>query len=160
MNRHIIQNEKVHTVGEWRVTVREGNKIVEVKRMRNVVTKGALTLVASAIGNDLPTLVELQANYQYLGTGTTVPTFIDTALAIPETSTWKLLNSSSHDENVLNITAFWSAGEATGTWEEFAVYINGNATAGTGTMLNRLLLGSVNVLASNSITIDGTITFT
>lgn len=161
MHSHITTHEGVKAKGVWHIVVRdEDGAVVQEKTIENVVVVGGLTLVASALGNDLTSLTELQLNYQYLGTGTTAPTFNDSALATPTPATWKLLNSSSHSGNVLNITAFWSAGEATGTWEEFATYINGNATAGTGTMFNRLLLGAVDVLASNTLTIDGTVTFT
>jgi hypothetical protein len=152
--------ERVAAHGSWLITVRdERGEVVHQERRNNMVVKSGLACVAAALGNDLTSLTGVQLNYQELGTGTTAPAFANTGLETPDASTRKLLNSSSHADNVVYVTAFWAAGEATGTWEEFGLFINGTATSNSGSLFNRLLLGAVEVGATNSLSVDGEVTF-
>ena len=156
-----MNNDNVIATGVWNITVRDADgNIVHQETRKNLVVKEGLAWVAGALGNDLTSLSEVQLNYQELGTGTTPPTFLDAGLETPDGATRKLLNSSSHIDNVLYITAFWSAGEATGTWDEFGCFINGTGVSNSGSLFNRLMLGGVIVGASNSLSVDGTVTFT
>jgi hypothetical protein len=59
----------------------------------------------------------------------------------------------------LNVLAVWAAGEATGTWTEYGTFANGTGTSNSGTMFNHVAI-SETVGAGNSLSVDGTITFT
>jgi len=150
--------ENLTLKGIWKITVRDkAGNIVSQKTIHNIIPTISRQQVAKALANELSTLPEIVINFQELGTGTTAPTNSDTGLETPEPSTRKILTSSASQLNQLNLTAFWAAGEATGTHEEFSLFMNGTASSNSGILFNRVLLSGVVVGASNSLTLDGTV---
>jgi hypothetical protein len=155
-----MYKEKLGMIGEWWITQRDpqGN-IVSCNYYCNVITTVAKTLITQAFASDLTALSDIELNYQELGTGVTPPAAGDTGLETPDAGTRKLLASAASSLNQLNVTAFWAAGEATGTWTEYGTFSNGTAASNSGTMFNHVAI-SETVGASNSLSVDGTITFT
>lgn len=153
-------NESVEMVGKWIITVRDpqGN-IVSQKTIHNIVTTAGRNLIAKSLAQELSVIGDIEMSHQELGAGTTTPAVGDTGLETPTGSTRKIITSTASSGKQLNVTAFWAAGEATGTHEEFGTFINGTGASNSGTIFNHVLLSSVVVLAANSLTVDGTINF-
>jgi len=152
--------EGIISKGIWTITVRDplGN-IVSQKTIENIVVTAGRNQIAKALAVELVAISDIEISHQELGTGTTTPAVGDTGLETPTGGTRKAITSTASSGKQLNITAFWAAGEATGTHEEYGTFINGTGVSNSGVLLNRVLLSSVVVLAANSLTVDGTINF-
>jgi urate oxidase len=130
---------------------------VGVFSTHNLVPTVGRQQIAKAISANISTVTEIKITHQELGTSTQAPANGDTGLITPTASTRKVISSLSFSTNKITITAFWAAGEATGTWREFGTFINGTATSNSGVLFNRVAI-NVTVTASNSLTIDGEVT--
>lgn len=129
-----------------------------VQKYHNIIPTVAREAIAKALSAGIAGVAEIAINYQELGTGTTAPANGDTGLETPAGGTTrKVISSCAYSANKLEITCFWSAGEATGTWKEMATFINGTGTTNSGTLFNRIALDTT-VGASNALTVDGEIT--
>lgn len=160
---HLKYKEKTKNVeGIWTITVRDlDGKIVSQTIIRNIIPTVSREQYVKALAQDLSDIAEMEITHQELGTGTTTPANGDTGLETPTGGTTrKFITSSAASSNQLNVTAFWAAGEATGTHEEFALFINGTGVSNSGILFNRVLLGGIVVDVSNSLSIDGTVTVT
>lgn len=113
--------------------------------------------MAKAITGGIATVTEIKITHQELGTGTTTPANGDTGLQTPSAGTRKTISSMAYSSNQMNFTSFWAATEATGTWREFALFINGTGTSNSGTLFNHVAI-NITVGASDALTIDGTVT--
>lgn len=123
----------------------------------NIVPTVGREAIAKALAAQIASEAEIAINYQELGTGVTAPANGDTGLETPDGSTRKVISSLGYSANLLTITAFWAAGEATGTWREFATFINGTGASNSGVIFNHVAI-NVTVGASNALTIDGEVT--
>lgn len=159
MNKSFTDSIKI-AGAEWWITQHDrfGN-VVSRTLYSNIITTVAKTRITEALAGQMSAIAEIELNYQELGTGTTAPVAGDTGLETPTGSTRKLLSSAASSSNQLNVVAFWSAGEATGTHREYGTFINGTGVSNSGSLFNRIAINET-VGASNSLTIDGTITFT
>ena len=127
-----------------------------VYKYHNIVPTVARAQVAKALTANIASVNEVKITHQELGTGTNTPANTDTGLQTPSSGTRKVISSLAYSNNVIALTCFWSAGEATGTWKECATFIDGNSG---NILFNRIAL-DVTVSASNALTIDGTVTLT
>lgn len=123
----------------------------------NIIPTVARQQVAKAVTGNIATTTEIKVTHQELGTGTTTPANGDTGLQTPSAGTRKTISSMAYSANQMNFTSFWAATEATGTWREFCLFMNGSGTSNSGTVLNRVAI-NITVGASDALTIDGTIT--
>ena len=138
--------------GVWTARVWDKGKLLSEHTYYNVVTlafRGELTrfLEGSREGS-------LAITHQQLGTDNTPANEAQTNLIAPEPDTRQILTSSSIDPNNSNrliVTAVWGEGEATGTWQEFGLFVNDDI------LMIRVII-DVEVPASGSLTIDGEIT--
>lgn len=124
-----------------------------VYKHHNIIPTIARQTMLETLAGIPVSLAETTISHQELGTGTTAPANTDTDLETPSVGTKKALSSISVSSNVLNITSFWAAGEATGTWREFGTFINSTV------LFNRVAI-NIAISAAQSLTIDGTITLT
>jgi hypothetical protein len=168
-------NEKVGMKGEWDfyitpdgipltlaelALIRAGQAIGRAFRhvhYSNIIPTVSRQQIAKAITSNLTTLTEIEITHQELGTGTTAPANGDTGLQTPSAGTRKSISSMAYSANVMNFTSFWAATEATGTWREFCLFINGTGTSNSGTVFNRVAI-NITVGSSDALTIDGTVT--
>lgn len=125
----------------------------------NIIPTVSRQQICKALSNNIAAVSEISVNYQELGTGTTTPANGDTGLQTPSGATRKAVSSRTYSSNQLNITAFWAATEATGTWREFASFMSGSLTSNSGVIFNHAAI-NVTVSAAQSLTIDGTVTIT
>lgn len=154
-------NEGMKVVGIWKFTIRDA-KTGEIKRIqtyKNIIPTVSRTQMTKALAADLSAIADIEINFHELGTGATAPANGDTGLETPDASTRGIISSTASSANQLNIVAFFSAGIAVGTFLEFGTFMNGTGTSNSGTLFNRVAI-SVTVSAVETLTVDGTITFT
>lgn len=95
-------------------------------------------------------------NYFAIGTDTTPAAVGDTTLG---TETFrKAVTSALDSSNTANIATFIGASEANFNWEEWGHFIDGTASADSGTMLSHLIDSSINKAAPNTVTVDSVYT--
>ncbi len=128
-------------------------------RYKNLIPTVSRQQVAKAITGNITTTTEIKITHQELGTSTQAPANGDTGLITPTASTRKTITSMAFLSNQMNLTSFWAAAEATGTWREFGLFINGTATSNSGVLFNRVAINIV-VAAVDALTVDGTVTIT
>jgi len=162
--------------GEWKAYVADGaplsfselavlraggkiDRVVRTYEYHNIIPTVARLQIAKMLSANVSTLAETKITHQELGTGTTTPANGDTGLQTPDGTTRKAISSGAYDSNKLNLTCFWSAGEATGTWRELGTFINGSMTSNSGVIFNHVAINVV-VGSGNSLTLDGEITIT
>jgi hypothetical protein len=129
-------------------------RYVRMYRTHNIVPTVSRTAMAAALAGQYSLISQIIINYQELGTGTNPPANSDTGLQTPSAGTRKVVSSISQSLNVISITSFWAATEATGTWREFSLFINGTATSNSGTVFNRVAM-NITVASTEAMTLDG-----
>lgn len=126
----------------------------------NIVPTVGRELLADAITGQLVAISDVEVNYTALGTGTTAPANGDTTL---DTETFrKTIASQTSASNVSYNTAFYTAADTNGTFYEHGIFIDGTASADSGTLFSRVLLNSpsgVAKSASETLTIEHEHTF-
>lgn len=123
----------------------------------NLVPTVSRQQICKAVTGGIATVTEIKITHSELGTGVTAPANGDTGLQTPTAATRKTISSMAFSSNQMNFTSFWAATEATGTWREFALFLNGTGTSNSGTIFNRVAI-NITVGASDALTIDGTVT--
>ena len=132
-------------------------RAVKVHSYTNVITTAGRQKVNKALAGTISTVSEIKINYEELGTGTTTPAAGDTGLETPAASTRQTISSLGESGSQLNITSFWAAGSATGTWKEYGCFINGTSTSNSGTLFAHVGI-DITVGSGDALTIDGTVT--
>ena len=152
--------EEVNMKGLWRFTVREGNsgKVKsQTEYLENLIVTVGKTQLAKAISGNIGAVTDIKIQYQALGDDNTAPNAGDTILS--NETVRKFISSLGYSGGQTNVTAFFAVGEATGTHLEFGVFMAGTIAPNSGVMMNHILI-NVTVGAGDSLTVDGTITFT
>lgn len=117
--------------------------------VENIIVTAGRSVIAERLAND--TTYTGIINYGALGTGTTPPTNSDTTL---ETEVFrKVVASQATDDATAFIDFFISKADWDGTAEEFATFIDGSASVGTGQMFTHALTGGWTKTALESMTI-------
>jgi len=128
---------------------------------KNIVCNVGLTQLTKALSGNLSTLSEAQVNYAAVGSGSTTPAAGDTTLA---TETFRnTVNTLNYADQVFFASMFIDFTEDSGTYKEAALFINGTASADSGSMFDRVLLNApTGIVKSTSqiLTISFQITFT
>lgn len=129
----------------------EGQQIFE-----NITPTVGFQQITKAMSGNISAVSEIKVNYHALGSGTTPPAAGDTQL---QTETYrKLLSSWTYSGNKAYYTAFYTAAEVSGTFDEIGLFINGTATANSGNLWDRSLLTIVKS-STQTLTIDYEDTF-
>lgn len=130
----------------------EGN-IVEVKEYDNLVVTASKAGFAGRLNNE--TSFTGVINYGAVGTSTSTPASGDTTLGTELARV--VVSSNSRASNVATIEFYYSPTEANGTLTEFGAFIDGTATANSGTLFDRVTI-AVTKTSLNSLTISLVIT--
>lgn len=171
---NITFKEKIKMKGVWTFYVTEGTPLtqeelavlrtggaigraVRVYRYHNLIPTVSRQQIAKALTGNITAVTEIKITHQELGTSTQAPANGDTGLITPTASTRKTITSMAFTTNQMNLTSFWAAGEATGTWREFGLFVNGTATSNSGVLFNRVAI-NITVAATDALTLDGTVT--
>lgn len=169
-------NENAGMVGEWDFYIAEGDPITKaeiglirqgisigrnyrIHHVKNIIPTVSRQQICKALGGFITSEADIKISHQELGTGTTAPANGDTGLETPTGATRAAISSLGYASNQLNLTAFWAAAGATGTWREFGSFMNGTMVSNSGVLFNRVAI-NITIAVSESLTIDGTITIT
>lgn len=132
----------------------EGNVVWE-KEYHNIVTSAAKAGFAQLINAETsPTFTGI-VNYGAVGTGTSTPATSDTQLQTEVGR--KTVNGRSRAANVTTLEFYFDPTEANGNLKEFGAFIDGTASANTGTLFDRVSIDVVKT-SLNSLTISLVIT--
>lgn len=145
-------------VGVWTLTLKD-ELTGKVRKFvyKNLIPTVGRAQIAKAISGGIASIAEIAANYTSLGTNTTPPANADTQLG---TETYrKAVASATYDQNKLYVTAFYTAGEVTGTFKEAGIHINGTGAANSGVLLSHVAI-DITKSGTETMTIDYTITIT
>ena len=171
MDIKIKKQESVGFKGVWKFTVREAinckkhggygicqcGKIKRVQKYDNLIPTAGRSKVAEALAGDLAVIEDIEINFTSLGTGSTAPANGDTTL---ETEVFrKVVASATFKDNQLFVTAFYTAPEVSGTFNEAGLHIKGTAGVDTGTLFSRVATSIVKAV-TETLTIDYTTTLT
>jgi hypothetical protein len=129
----------------------EGQELFE-----NITPTIGFQQLCIALSGNIATIAEIGVNYHAMGTGNNSPAAGDTQLQTE--STRKLLASKTYSGNKAYYTAFYAASEAVGSFTEIGLFINGSATANSGTLWDRSLL-AITKSNTQTLTIDYEDTF-
>ena len=132
---------------------------VRMYKYHNIIPTVSRQQIGKALSGNIASVNEIKITHQELGTGTNSPSNADTGLQTPTGATRKSVSSLAYSLNQINISSFWAAGEATGTWREYAVFINGSGTSNSGVIFNRIAI-NITVAGGDALTLDGTVTIT
>lgn len=110
----------------------------DVAQADNLVVSGGLTRIAQVLAGTASNTTT--SWYIELGTGTTAVSASQTTLATPSTATWLQVTAVSASGSTTLLEAVYNAASANGTWTELGLFANATATAGSGTMVARVLL--------------------
>lgn len=133
----------------------KNGKIIRKYEYHNLLPTVGRTAVANHLTSSSPSPADLRINYVALGTGVTAPANGDTIL---QTEVYRnAVASETNANNIAYITGFFSATETTGTYREAGLFINGTASANSGTLLSRV---AINITKSNTetLTLDWSLT--
>lgn len=134
------------------------DRVIQEVVTHNIIPTASRAQICKILSGGCTLIAETKIGHAEMGTGTTAPANGDTGLETPTGTTRAVISSASYSSNVLNLTSFWSAGGATGTWREYGTFINGTMVSNSGTLFNRVAI-NITISPSQSLTIDGTVTF-
>lgn len=140
-----------------KATIRDAKtgKIKRVKQVHNLCPTVGRTAIAQHLSNSSPTPSSLLVNYSAVGTGSTAAANGDTTLQTETART--VVASRTNSSNIAYITGFYGATDVSGTLRECALFINGTATANSGTLFSRVIINITKAL-TETLTLDWTIT--
>lgn len=141
--------QRLSMVGTYRFTIRDAitGKIKRKYTYKNLITTAGMAAIASRMTNPAPSGTML-INKFAIGTGTNAPALGDTQL---QTETYRNdVASRTSSGRIAYVTGFLDAVEATGTFREAGLFMDGLAGANTGTLLSRV---AINVVKSNTETL-------
>ncbi len=151
--------EKIKAKAKGEVHIRVVGQDGSVKhdhRVKNLVVTAGLTLLANRISDASPDSGCL-VNYIAVGTGSTAPASGNTTLVTENAR--KQVSSRTNSGAVAAISTAFSAGEVPiSTIRELGLFIDGTATANSGTLLARVL-DNFPVTALDSVFVDWRVTF-
>lgn len=142
-----------------KATIRDAKtgRIKRIQYAHNIIPTAGRAAIASHLSSASPAVDPLRVNYVALGTGTNVPANADTKL---QTEAFRNTTASqTSSSNICYQTGFFGAAECDGTYREAGLFMDGTASADTGTLLSRV---AINITKSNTetLTLDWTITIT
>lgn len=132
----------------------QGSFLVREHKITNLITTAGRATIAQRLAND--TTYTGIINYGALGTDNTAVSNSDTTLGTEVFR--KIVSTASDTDNVAFIDFFYSKADTNGTYEEFATFIDGTASADTGQMFTHALTGGWVKTSSESMTIACTYT--
>ena len=127
----------------------------EVMFVKNLLPTVGRAAIANHLSSSSPSPSALRVNYAALGSSATAPANGDTQLG---TETYRnTIAAQTNSNNIAYQTAFFSASEVTGTFAEAGLFINGTASANSGTLFSHVAV-SITKSGTETLTIDWTVT--
>ena len=142
-------NENFTLKGKLQLILKDGEgRVKQVVDRDNLIVTVGKNFAANALLN----VSSSPFTHMAIGTGTTPAALADTTLE--SQSVRQAFTSSSVPANVANMSTTYAAGVGTGAITEAGIF---NASSG-GTMLSRVVFPVINKSASDSLTINWTVT--
>lgn len=142
-------NENFTLKGKLQLILKDGEgRVKQIVDRDNLIVTVGKNFAASALLNASAS----PFTHMAIGTGTTPAALADTALQ--SQSVRQAFTSSSVPANVASMSTTYAAGVGTGAITEAGIF---NASSG-GTMLSRVVFDVINKSASDSLTINWTVT--
>lgn len=117
---------------------------------RNLCVKAGRSVFAGILAGELTYTGII--NYGLLGTSATAVADSDTQLVAEVKRKGVATRSRTNDQ--LTLDFFYSKGDTNGTYQEFGMVIDGNTSANTGQLFNRLLTGGWTKSSSEALTVS------
>lgn len=130
--------------------------LVREYEVNNIIPTAGRAVIARWIVGDNTYDANTGANYGSLGTSNTAPANGDTTLGA-ETYR-KATSSATQASNIAYLSNFYTASEVTGTFEEAGWHIVGSASVDTGQLLSHFLTGTITKGATETLTVESTLT--
>lgn len=142
-------NENFTLKGKLQLILKDGEgRVKQIVDRDNLIVTVGKNFAANALLNSSTS----PFTHMAIGTGTTPAALADTALEAQ--SVRQAFTSSSVPANVATMSTTYAAGVGTGAITEAGIF---NASSG-GTMLSRVVFSVINKSASDSLTINWTVT--
>lgn len=152
----IKNRENMKMAGTYVFTIRdaETGRIKRVYRYKNILPIIGRKRVLEALAGLITNVSEIKINETSLGTGTTPPSNNDTQL---ETEVYrKAVASVAVSNNILYLTAFYTATEVSGNFKEAGLHINGTGQTNSGLLFSRVAI-DISKSLTETLTIDYTL---
>ena len=142
---------------EWRSLMGELSVLCPVRTLekRNIVVLSGRSAMARILLGD--TTYSGAINYGALGTDSTSPAASDTALGAEVAR--KLFARRTRTDAQVSFDFFFSQLDTSGTYEEFGMFIDGDASADSGQLFNHALTGGWAKTNTEAMTVAAQITF-
>jgi hypothetical protein len=140
---------------QWHSLMRELALLCPIRTLekRNTVVLSGRSVMARILLGD--TTYSGAINYGALGTDSTAPAASDTALGAEVAR--KLFARRTRTDAQLNFDFFYSQLDTDGTYEEFGMFIDGDAAADSGQLFNHALTGGWTKTDTEAMTVSVTI---
>lgn len=140
-----------------KATIRDAKtgRIKRIKKFHNLLPTVGRTAIANNLSNASPSPANILINYGAVGTNSTAAANSDVQLGTEVAR--NPIASRTNSNNIAYITAFFAATEAVATLREAGLFINGTATANSGTLFSRVII-NITKGATETLTLDWTIT--
>jgi len=130
--------------------------LVRTVSVHNIIPTAGRSVLAMWITGDNTYDANNGANFGSLGTSAAAPANGDTQLG---TETYRKATSSvAQASNVALLSNFYTAAEVSGTFEECGWHIGGTGAANSGELLSHFLTGGIAKAATETLTVESTIT--
>lgn len=138
-------------------TIRDAKtgKVKRVKKFHNLLPTVGRTAIANNLANVAPSPSSILINYVGVGTDATAAANGQTQLLVEIAR--NAVASRTNASNIAYITGFFGATEAIATLREAGLFINGTATANSGTLFSRVVI-NITKSGTETLTLDWTIT--
>jgi len=134
----------------------QGLTLVNQIEVHNIIPTAGRSVVALWIVGDNTYDANNGANYGSLGDNNTAPVNGDTTLS--NETYRKATSSATSSSNVVYLSNFYTATEVTGTFEEAGWHIDGTGVADSGQLLSHFLTTSIVKSATETLTVESTLT--
>jgi hypothetical protein len=149
--------EQLKIKGELTATIRDAitGAVKRVYKYHNTVVTVGRAALANQLTASSPAITDMRINKVALGTNVAAPAAGDTKLG---TEVYRNnVASATNANNIAYVTGFFGATEDDGTYKEAGLFIEGTASADSGTLFSH---AAIDITKSNTetLTLDWTIT--
>ena len=151
----ILREARDLTSRQWYALMRELTRICKIRSVhrQNLVVLAGREVVARRLVGDLT--YSGTVNYGALGTDNTAVNAADTALGTEVAR--KLFARRTRTNAQVNFDFFFSQADTDGTYQEFGLFIDGDASADSGQLFNHVLTGGWTKTNTEAMTVSAQI---
>lgn len=133
--------------------------VLEKRRKQNLIVTAGRTVMAQVLANESAYTGNGYINYGALGTGAS-PTPANGSTQLVNEVFRKIVQSSAASSNVAYVDFFYTAADTNGTYTEFGNFIDGTASANSGSLFSFIATGGWTKSAAESLFVSCQYTIT